>query len=270
MSEQPPEGPPEQPADGGRWLQDPSGQWQFIPDQHPSGPAGPPPPPAMYGPPAPKHRTWLRRHPYWSVGIVFVVLAAAGTGGGVASTSSSSSQTATGNVSNAVATFSPEPTASNFPSTLPSPTPSPSDTTPALAIKNVGDAMTLTSTDGGNLVATITVNSVTIHTGPGGQYNESPTKGEYAVADVTVTVDSGSYDYSEDDFAFQEPDGTTYSMDDGNGLDSGYDPSLDFGTLPAGGSKRGNVVFDVSKVHGGQITLVDGFAGSELGYWKVP
>ncbi len=119
--------------------------------------------------------------------------------------------------------------------------------------------MTLTSTDGGNLVATITVNSVTIHTGPGGQYNESPTKGEYAVADVTVTVDSGSYDYSEDDFAFQEPDGTTYSMDDGNGSDSGYDPSLDFRTLPAGGSKRGRC----------RVRRVEGAWRPDHAWWTV-
>src|SRR4051812_43967601 len=90
MSNQPPQGPPDQPAEGGRWLQDPSGRWQFIPDQQLAGPPPPAgPPQAMYGPPPAPKRGWLRRHPYWSVGIVFVVLAAAGTGGGVASSTTS-------------------------------------------------------------------------------------------------------------------------------------------------------------------------------------
>jgi hypothetical protein len=130
MSEQPPPPPP-----GGRWMRDPDGQWQWVPDQQgaSSGPPHPPPseqppqgpPPLPPGPggwqqptPPPKRPNWIVRHPYWSIFIVVVVIGAAATGGGVSGTSS-------GSHSASAVAASPSPGDGGIPSDLPSP---PTDT----------------------------------------------------------------------------------------------------------------------------------------------
>ena len=115
----------------------------------------------------------------------------------------------------------------------------------------------------------LTVNSVTAHSTSNLDTTFNPKNGVFAVANVTMKVKSGSYDYDELDWSYQVPDGNTYAAGDGNGDYAGYDPSIDSGTLPAGGLKRGNIAFDVSTVHGGKVIISDA-DGTELGYWTVP
>ena len=61
--------------------------------------------------------------------------------------------------------------------------------------------------------------------------------------------------------------GNAYTAFDGNAMLSGYDPVLSAGTLHAGKSTRGNVIFDVPTPHGG-LQVTDPL-GAVVGEWNV-
>jgi hypothetical protein len=233
--------------------------------------------------PPPRRPNWFVRtlhgHPYLVLVVVLVVIAGAATAGGLLGTSGGGTAhaiaetTSSPGDSGGIPSTLPTPTAtdtSNFPSTVPSESPSPSPSpspSSSLATAGIGEPLDATLTGGGDV--TLTVNSVESHTVAGDQYGDGPKNGEFAVCNVTIKVTAGSYDYDEFDWSFQTPDGNTYSTSDGNSFDADYDPTLDSGTLPAGGLKRGNLVFDVPQVHGGKV-IIDADDGTELGYWTVP
>jgi hypothetical protein len=91
-------------------------------------------------------------------------------------------------------------------------------------------------------------------------------RGQYIVADVSVTVLEGKMSISSASFKFVAADGTianATSIVDITEI-SAYD-------LAPGQKAAGSVVFDVAKgaEKGGKIALTDIFASGDAGYWTL-
>lgn len=135
----------------------------------------------------------------------------------------------------------------------------------------IGQTITITQTDvdGSKAITDVTVNSVSSHShaGDSDEAMFDPKNGRFAVLNVTVKCQRGDCAYNGLYFGWQEADGTTYTVDDGNAIYNGYEPELGSGDLHAGQIKRGNVGFDVPLTKGAQIIL-SGVDDSEVGSWK--
>lgn len=141
-------------------------------------------------------------------------------------------------------------------------------TTPSATAQNLAIGAALHVTDSSNASAFVTVESVKYSMEAIAAIGQGPKNGVYAIADVLVQDDAGTYNYNPLYVKYQEPDGTTYDFGSGNAAFAGFDPSLGSGSLSAGQKTRGNVAFDV-KTKGGLIQVTDPL-GAVLGQWTVP
>ena len=127
-----------------------------------------------------------------------------------------------------------------------------------------GDTAFLTSTRDDGTTSEFTM-KVVIHRNarPTGDFTLPAERGEYVVADVTIKVARGSYDYNPFDFQGQSGNGQIWEST----IPIGFDPALNAGTAAAGQTARGNVVFDVP---GGplQVQLTGDFGQSTAAAWK--
>ena len=132
----------------------------------------------------------------------------------------------------------------------------------------VGQAGHVTGDAG--LDATVTLVSLKFYAAPKDTtMGSAPANGQFAVADVLISVKAGSYDYNPLYFKYQAGDATTYDSMSGNADLAGFDPSLSSGTLTAGQKTRGFITWDVPKGKTGvDVQLADPI-GSILGQWNV-
>jgi hypothetical protein len=143
--------------------------------------------------------------------------------------------------------------------------PTPSGSTPAGSKRaKVGQALLVTDASG--LKAKVTPTSFATHKEGSGQFAEKPKNGLFAVANVKIAVESGDYDFNPLYFKLVIS-GDAYDAFDGNAMFSGFEPMLDAGTLRAGQSTGGYVVFDVPGPRG-VLQLTDPIGGV-VGEWNV-
>ncbi len=132
----------------------------------------------------------------------------------------------------------------------------------------VGQSLKITGDSG--LVATVTILSVKDYTKPKDSLiGSKPQNGEYAVADISIQVTGGSYDFNPLYFKYQAPNGQTFDSLTGNATTAGFDPSLDSGTLSAGQHTRGFVTFDVPAGNTGADIQITDPLGSVIGQWNL-
>lgn len=125
-----------------------------------------------------------------------------------------------------------------------------------------GETLVVTEDDG---TLEVTVKSISTRTSACLDYGSAPTSGSYVVADVTVSVVSGTASINPLYLTWVADDGTT--TDSIGGTFSGCDPALDSGNdMPSGTKRRGNVVFDVN-ANGGALTY-ENVLGTPLGSWR--
>jgi hypothetical protein len=119
---------------------------------------------------------------------------------------------------------------------------------------------------GGGMEAEITVDSVSSYNRPADGRGQPPANGRFAVVEVTIKVISGVYDYGDFSFGWREAKGAVYESGNGNAGPAHYGPGIGSGKLHSGQTKRGNVIFDVPRTPGSQVTVSR--RGSLLGSWK--
>jgi hypothetical protein len=93
--------------------------------------------------------------------------------------------------------------------------------------------------------------------------NQSPTLGEYEVAQVALKVLDGGLAYSNAQFAFVDAGGHRFAAV----TDNAFPPSLGAGIAAAGQTIKGNVIFDVPG-GGGTVELHDA-SGPRLAGWTT-
>jgi hypothetical protein len=127
-----------------------------------------------------------------------------------------------------------------------------------------GDTASLTSTNDDGTTSEFTM-KVVIHRNakPTGEFTLPAEKGQYVVADVTIKVARGSYDYNPFYFQGQSGNGQIWEPT----IPIGFDPALDAGTAAAGQTARGNVVFDVPRGPT-QVQLTGGLGQSTPAAWN--
>jgi hypothetical protein len=191
-------------------------------------------------------RPWLVRH--WllsSLGVIVLIIIVAGA----ASSGGASKAPITGQQ------------ASKAPSSTGA-----SSSAPRSDVASVGQTLSITGNDG--LKATVTVVSLHGYTTPHDTtIGEAPANGSYQVADVSIKVNSGQYDFNPLYFKYQAANDQTYNAFDGHAMTAGFQPMLDAGTLNPGQTTRGYVVLDVP-AGGKDIQLTDPL-GSVIGQWNL-
>jgi FtsP/CotA-like multicopper oxidase with cupredoxin domain len=127
-----------------------------------------------------------------------------------------------------------------------------------------GDTASLTSTNDDGTTSDFTA-TVVIHPNakPAGEFTIPTEKGQYVVADVTIKVTSGSYNYNPFDFQEQSGNGQIWQPT----FATGFDPMLNAGTAAAGQTARGNVVFDVPRGPI-QVQLTGGLGQATAAAWN--
>lgn len=131
---------------------------------------------------------------------------------------------------------------------------------------SVGQTLTITGNDA--LKASVTVLSVKGFTAPSDKaIGQLPANGSYQVADISIKVDSGQYNFNPLYFKYQAANGQTFDAFDGNAFMAGFEPMLDSGTLNSGQTTRGNVVFDVPA--GGKDIQIADPLGTVVGQWNL-
>jgi len=127
-----------------------------------------------------------------------------------------------------------------------------------------GDTAFLTSTRDDGTTSEFSVKVVIQRNArPTGDFTLPAERGEYVVADVTIKVARGSYDYNPFDFQGQSGNGQIWEST----IPIGFDPALNAGTAAAGQTARGNVVFDVPRGPI-QIQLTGGLGQSTAAAWN--
>jgi hypothetical protein len=130
----------------------------------------------------------------------------------------------------------------------------------------VGQPLTMTREFlGSKVVAVITVSNVR----PFKSKNEfqKPTKGQFLVADVAVSVNEGKFTLTQGSFKVVAADGTVYDT-----TLPVVEPALGFTELSPGQKTSGAVTFDtaVGAEKGAKIALTDVLADGDAGYWQLP
>ena len=145
------------------------------------------------------------------------------------------------------------------------PQPEASESAAAKALNlNSGDTAFLTSTRDDGTTSEFSVKVVIQRNArPTGDFTLPAERGEYVVADVTIKVARGSYDYNPFDFQGQSGNGQIWEST----IPIGFDPALNAGTAAAGQTARGNVVFDVPRGPL-QVQLTGDFGQSTAAAWK--
>jgi hypothetical protein len=129
----------------------------------------------------------------------------------------------------------------------------------------------LTVTQDGVDAATITVTRVSATQQPADpEFGSRPQHGWFVTAHVKVHALSSyseGFDYNPLDF-YAKSHGGHYNIDNGNAYDApGSDSELDSGTLSAGESVSGTLVFDLPADHG-SIRYAPNLDGTSIGGWR--
>jgi hypothetical protein len=156
----------------------------------------------------------------------------------------------------APATASSSPTggaatsASSRPTAPSSSAAAPSAASPSGSTNASGATVSFTGPNGLTATATATIVAHADLTGAQAAQN-----GEYEAADVKIAVTAGLYEFSTYAFSFEGANGISYPPSEGNALLSGLgDPQFGSGSLKAGMSATGYLVFDVPR-GGGTLQL---------------
>jgi hypothetical protein len=134
------------------------------------------------------------------------------------------------------------------------------------ATVQVGQPLTMTREIlGSKVVAVITVANV--RTVKAKNQFQTPTKGQFLVADVAVAVNEGKFTLTQGSFKVVGADGTVYDT-----TLPVVEPALGFTELSPGQKTAGAVTFDtaVGAEKGARIALTDLLADGDAGYWQLP
>lgn len=222
------------------------------PPEQPPAPPGPPPQP-HYQPrkPRPWWRTFLIVFAAVLAALAIVVVAVLALIGNTADQALHPN-----NVSHSSAPAS-------HPASNPASPPVPSSSTVA-----VGQPLTVTQD--GTDAATITITNVRASQQPADpSYGSAPQHGWFVTANVKVQAlgsYSGGFDYNPLDF-YAKSNGGHFEESNGNAYDApGADREMDSGTLSAGESATGTLVFDLPAPHG-TIKYAPNLDGTAIGGW---
>jgi len=135
----------------------------------------------------------------------------------------------------------------------------------------MGGQETLTETDTGTTIGTLTLASPHVTTYPADSYGERPQNGYYVIVTARAGADqgyTGGYDVSTSDF-YALVGGQHYDEGDGNAYQalSDINSELGYTTLAAGETTSGKLVFDLPSRHG-EIVYAPNYGGQPLAEWK--
>jgi hypothetical protein len=132
-------------------------------------------------------------------------------------------------------------------------------------VNRVGQQLRVKSKSGS---ADVTVLSATANAKGKGDIAEKPANGQYVVVDIQIkSIDQG-FEVNPLYVRYQAGDGKTFDTSAGNATTAGFEPVLALGSVPAGQSVRGVVVFDVPAGKGKQVQLTDELGGV-IGIWEL-
>lgn len=129
----------------------------------------------------------------------------------------------------------------------------------------VGD--TVTVTQDGTDVGTMTVSKLETSTMPYDEYGSKPKNGVFLIFSVELAATANQMDVYEDDFYVTMSDGTRFDQGNDNSWDAiDLDDTLGYITLNAGEKTSGVLVFDVPEEHG-TLAWAPNYEGGPVGAW---